>query len=118
MTQKEFIKILDKNGHRYKIEGDKIVIYFADWNGNCHYLSSLTSLPPNVVFNNQGHVDLYSLKEIPPGVEFKNGRDVYLNSLIGKACWAVSSDTWEGNNIKGINSKRLLNLMIKRGMFI
>ena len=116
MTQKEFIKVLDKNGYHYYIEGDKIIINFADDYGNA-YLRSETSLPPNVVFNNRGLVDLYSLKEIPPGVEFKNGGAVNLNSLIGEACWAVNSNTWEGN-IKGIDSKRLLNLMIKKGMFI
>ena len=116
MTQKEFIKVLKKKDYSHEIEGDKIIIGFGDWNGNV-YLDRLTSLPPNVVFDNLGHVDLYSLKEIPPGVEFKNGGVVYLNSLIGKACWAVRSDTWEGN-IKGINSKRLLNVMIKKEMFI
>jgi hypothetical protein len=45
-------------------------------------------------------------------VEFKNGDDVYLKSIIGG--WF---DEWSGN-IKYIDSKSLLNLMINKGMFI
>jgi hypothetical protein len=55
---------------------------------------------------------LHALTSIPPGVEFRNGGNVYLRSLIGG--WF---EVW-GGNIKGINPKRLLNLMIKKGMFI
>jgi hypothetical protein len=44
-------------------------------------------------------------------VEFKNKRDVVLGALTGG--WF--SD-WKGN-IKGIDSKRLLNSMISKGLF-
>jgi hypothetical protein len=44
-------------------------------------------------------------------VEFKNGEDVDLRSLIGG--WFYY---WSGN-IEGVHSKRLLNLMIKKGIF-
>ena len=74
-------------------------------------LRSLTSLPPGVVFKNGGDVRLDSLTSLPPGVEFKNGRSVYLGYLIGR--WFKE---WKGN-IKGIASKRLLNVMIKQGVF-
>jgi hypothetical protein len=65
-----------------------------------------------VVFRNKGTVYLRSLTAISPGVEFMNGGDVYLGALIGE--WFKD---WEGN-IEGIDSKRLLNSMISKGMFI
>jgi hypothetical protein len=75
------------------------------------FLYALTSISPGVVFNNGGEVDLRSITSLPPGVEFRNGGRVYLNSLTGD--WF---SRWNGN-IKGINSKRLLNKMIKQGVF-
>ena len=128
MTREEFIQILDKKGYSYEIIGHKIVItYRGDVN-----LSSLETLPPGVEFNNGrdvelallkalhpdvefkngGNVYLHSLKTLPPGVEFNNGRDVYLESLTGD--WF--SD-WKGN-VEGIDPNRLLNRMIKRGIFL
>ena len=74
-------------------------------------LRSLTSLPSGVVFKNGCDVDLRSLTSLPSGVEFKNGWDVYLGYLIGR--WFKE---WKGN-IKGIASKRLLNVMIKQRVF-
>lgn len=90
--------------------------------GNVH-LDSLTSLPPDVEFKNTGYVEKYigftagnvyleSLTSLPPGLVFKNGKDVNLNSLIGG--WFGG---WKGN-IEGIAPKRLLNKMIKQGVFI
>ena len=81
-------------------------------NGGNVWLNSLASLPPDVEFNNGGGVYLESLTSLPPGVEFNNGGDVGFISLI-----SVYFNDWKGN-LKGIDSKRLLNLMIKRGMFI
>ena len=74
-------------------------------------LNSLTSLPPGVEFRNERYVSLNSLTSLPPGVEFKNRGDVYLRSLI-----RGGFQDWEGN-IKGIDSKRLLNFMISKGLF-
>lgn len=128
MTREEFIQILEEKGYSYEMEGDKLVVT----NEDDVDLGSLETFSPGVVFKNDGHVDLYSLKRItpdvefdnsgnvflnslvtlPPGVEFKNGAYVELKSLIGG--WL---DDW-GNNIEGIDIKRLLNLMIKRGLFI
>jgi hypothetical protein len=82
-------------------------------NGGDVGLGSLTSISPGVVFNNGWYVDLRSLTSLPPGVVFKkNDGGVYLNALIGGR---FNSD-WKGN-IEGIDSKRLLNLMIKQGVF-
>jgi hypothetical protein len=147
MTQEEFIAILNRENYSYEIEGDKIIVNrkgdvdlesltslspgveFRN-DGNV-WLESLTSipsgvefknrsdvrfpsletLPPSVKFKNGGYVHLVSLKTIPPGVEFKNGGDVKLSSIgIGYF------NDWKGN-IEGIASKRLLNVMIKQGIF-
>jgi hypothetical protein len=81
-------------------------------NGRNVYLNSLTSLPPVTEFNNGGHVDLESLTSLPPGTQFNNNEDVNLKSLVGG---------WFGDlgiNIKGVGSNRLLNLMIKKELFI
>ena len=108
MTQKEFIKVLDGEGYSYEIEGDKIVVTGEGYVN----LSDLTSLSSGVEFNNEGDVILKSLTSISPGVEFRNKEDVKLDALIGE--WISG---WEGN-IRGVESKRLLNLMISKGMFI
>ena len=128
MTQEEFIEVLDKERYPYEIEGDNIVVtHEGDVN-----LESLKSLPPGVEFKNKGYVRLRDLKSLPPGVEFKNGWYVLLNSLTSispgvefrnkgdvnlDALIGEWFDDWEGN-IKGIDSNRLLNLMISKGMFI
>ena len=124
MTREEFIQILDNEGDSYVIEGDKIVVTedgnvfltsippgVEFKNGGSVYLQSLETLPPGVEFNNGGTVYLDLLKTIPPGVVFKNGGGVYLRSLTGD--WF---NDWD-SNINGIDSKTLLNGMIKRGIF-
>jgi hypothetical protein len=128
MTQKEFIKVLNRENYSYEIEGDKIIVTSKGYvylnsltslppgvefrNGEGVYLRSLTSLPPGVEFRNGEYVELRALTSLPPGVEFKNGGDVLLRDLIGG--WF---NNWKGN-IEGIDSKMLLNKMIKDGMFI
>ena len=108
MTQEEFIEVLDGEGYSYEIEGDKIIVTRKTG----VWLTLITSLPPVMEFNNGGSVYLDSLTSLPPDVVFKNRGDVYLKSLVGE--WF---EDWKGN-IKGIDSKSLLNVMIKRGMFI
>lgn len=76
-------------------------------------LESLTSLPPSVKFKNGGNINLESLTSIPPGVEFNNEGDVFLGSLDD-----VWFNEWDGSSIEEIDSKRLLNLMISKGMFV
>ena len=107
MTQEEFIEILDKEDYSYEIEGDKIVVTHEREVD----LDSLTSFPSGVEFKNGGDVYLQSLTSLPPGVEFRNVADVYLISITGN--WFKS---WKGN-IEGIESNRLLNVMIKQGVF-
>ena len=87
MTREEFIQELDNRNYSYNIEGDKIAV------------------------TEKGTVDLQSLPSLPPGVVFNNGDDVALKSLIGG--WFSQ---WEGN-IKGVDSKKLLNFMVSKGIF-
>ena len=107
MTQEAFIKVLDGEGYSYKIEGGKVIVTEDGY----VVLSALTSLPPGVEFRNRGGVYLSALTSLPHGVEFKNGGDVGLKSLTGR----LFSD-WKGN-IEGIDPKRLLNVMISKGVF-
>ena len=57
-------------------------------------------------------VALKSLNTLPPGVVFNNGGNVNLGSLIGGRF-----KDWSGN-MEGIDSKMLLNHMISKGVFI
>jgi hypothetical protein len=87
MTREEFIEVLDEKRYSYRIEGNKIVV------------------------TSRMGVNLDSLTSLPPGVEFKNGGSVNLKLLTGG--WFYD---WKGN-IEGIDEKRLLNKMIKDGVF-
>ncbi len=126
MTREAFIEILREKGYSYKIEGDKIVITHRGWVNlmnltsissdvvfkNMGYvdLSNLTSLPSGVEFNNKGNVWLLSINSLPSDVVFNNGRDVNFESIIGD--WFSK---WK--DIDGIDSMRLLNFMISKGVF-
>ena len=106
-------------------------------NGGFVNLANLKTLPPDVEFNNSGFVSLHELKKIPPGMVFNNKGEVYLSSLITLPTGVVfnneggidltylirSTRSWDGyirwnGNIKGIDTKKIIKLMIKRGMFI
>jgi len=147
MTREEFIDILDRKGYSYEIEGDKIIVtnegtvYLGSLTslpsgvefknvGNI-FLDSLRELPSDVEFKNGGGVWLDSLTSLPPGLKFKNKEDVYLDSLTSLPPGVVFKNAdvqmgsliggwlndWKGK-IEGIDSKRLLNFMISKGMFI
>ena len=126
MTQEEFISILDKKSYSYEIQGDKIVVI-----GGGVSLDALTSLPPGVEFRNGGNVHLDALTSLPPGVEVRNGGDVGLGSLTSlppgvgfrnggyirlDSLTGYWFSEWKGN-IERIDSKRLLNSMISKGLF-
>jgi hypothetical protein len=128
MTQHEFVQVLKKFGYSFERAGDEILVTHQgdvyldslkslppgvrfENRGNV-WLNSLESLPPGVRFENRGNVWLNSLESLPPGVRFQNQGSVYLNSLMGG--WFYE---WTGN-IKGVDHKRLLHLMIDKSLFL
>ena len=98
MTKERFIKELRVHGYRYNIQRDKIIVTHTGSHVN---LNHLTSIPPNVVFNNEMDVDLESIKDIPPGVEFNNGSSTYLNSVTSISPDTVFDNGW-GVNLKSL----------------
>jgi hypothetical protein len=146
MTREEFIQILDEVKYHYNIKGDKIIINkFNDYinfdslislpsgvefmNKGSVSLESLDIIPHGVIFSNNGNVYLNSLKNIPKGVEFNNSGGVFLielNSIDRSVEFRNLGNIRVANNkvipgldleIEGVNSNRLLNLMIKQGVF-
>lgn len=109
MTREEFIDLLDDEGYSFSLSlGGNVIV---NHRGSVD-LYSLKTLPPGVVFKNGGRVYLRSLETIPLGVEFKNGGYVDMPLLVD-----VFFEYWNGN-IEGVDNKRVLNLMISKGMFI
>lgn len=153
MTRDEFIKILEKKGYSYSVDGDYLIIpdtkgmenvlldYIKTLPPNIRFINSgwvdlteLKTLPDGVYFNNNGDVILDSIKVVPSGVEFNNKGNISLDSVKKIKPGAVFNNgghvdmesivggygyfhTWDGN-IDGIASNRLLNGMIKRGLFL
>ena len=76
-------------------------------NGAMVHLDSLRELSPNVKFNNGGYVNLKSLEKISQDFEFNNNGNVYFSNF--------NTKTW-GYSIDGINSRRLLNFVISKGL--
>jgi hypothetical protein len=128
MTQEAFIKELEERGISYETQGEKILVTGRGsvslstletippgvefQNGGSVYLNSLETIPPGVEFQNTGDVVLTTLETIPLGVRLRNGGYVYLPSILGG--WM---DRWKGN-IEGVDSKRLLNHLIRIRIFI
>ena len=145
MTREEFIKVLDERGYSYKIEGDKLIVTYKGTvhiseiesipsdvvfdNRHHVYLRSLKTLPPDTVFNNRGDVELWDLEELPSGTVFNNTGTVNFRidniptSTVfnGKGIFFDGMKNWTygewRNKIEGISFSRLLNLMIKQGVF-
>ena len=111
-----------------EVKGGKIIVSaFPDEDGSCDIDLRELEIPSDVIFENEGEVTL-SIEEIPENVEFANEGDVYLyyvenihtsvkfnneGEVFLKGDWFGG---WEGN-IEGIDSKRLLNVMINKGVF-
>jgi hypothetical protein len=108
MTRNKFLEILDLDRISYFLENEKIVIDQKE----SVWLHHAYSLPPKVEFRNVRHVFLNRVQHIPSGVEFNNEGKVGLDSLIGGYI-----DEWAGN-IPDIESKKLLNLMIKKNILL
>ena len=127
MAKETFINILERYGYSYSVEGDKIIMGGKDpinlpgvkrlptnvvfQNNASVQLGDVEYIPEGTVFKNDGIVYLPSLKKIHPSVILDNNESIYLGFLAGR--WL---DLWDGN-IVGIDSKRLLNSMINKGVF-
>ena len=129
MTREEFVGILDEKGYLYEIEGDRI-IFNKDYYDI--YLNEFKTIPPGVEFYNRGDVVLANCEVLPSGLKFNNRYNVIIPKVKiihsgvefnNRGNVKLSSNgigyinNWEGN-IEGIDSKRLLNVMISKGMFI
>jgi hypothetical protein len=141
MTREEFIKVLDKKGYTHTEENGSVVITFPGdvrldntdlipglvfKNNGLVRLLFLTQIPDGISFLNDGDVNLDRLEVLPPHTIFSNGGDVYLNVINipreiqfnnGGALRLPSNFLNDDYLIDGINSKRLLNLMISKGLF-
>jgi hypothetical protein len=106
MTIDEIREYLDSNKIPYRGKKDQILITSKKEVG----LRGVKTLPSGLEFRNGGNVYLHDVEEISKGVEFNNLWDVYLPKIFG-----VYLNRWQGN-IEGINSKTLLNHMIKKGL--
>ena len=85
-------------------------------NGISIDLNSLENIPSGVKFNNIENIYLRSLKTISPDVEFNNRGNIYFGLVAHKTLGQelkLSELT-----IKGIDTKKLLNKMIKRSVFV
>ena len=112
-----------------EVKGGKIIVSaFPDEDGSCDIDLRELEIPSDVIFENEGEVTL-SIEEIPENVEFANEGDVYLyhvENIHPSVKFNNEGDVWLKvgwfnliwkGNIEGIDSKRLLNLMIKQGVF-
>lgn len=75
------------------------------------WAEELENIPTGFEFRNEGAIFLKNIRSIPSGVKFNNDGGVYINTY-------TSINPWRGDSIDGIDNKRLVNLLIKQGMFI
>lgn len=112
-----------------EVKGGKIIVSaFPDEDGSCDIDLRELEIPSDVIFENEGEVTL-SIEEIPENVEFANEGDVYLyhvENIHPSVKFNNEGDVWLKvgwfnliwkGNIEGIDSKRLLNFMISKGVF-
>lgn len=148
MTRGEFVEYLDREGFKYSISGDIIVIEGSSgfFPRDVNFLKGkVLQLIPGLIFKNTGNVYIEGIDNIPENIEFLNGGYVYFSSpekggipIINKSVIfnnkggvytkGISFDSSEyntaavnniwGGGIEGINNKRLLNLMVKKGIFL
>ena len=87
MNKEAFMKVLGKNKIHFMEEGGRLIVGRLNFGSDYESLSisfyelGIDSMPPNVTFDNSGHVQLGALKEIPEGVFFDNEGVVYMSSV-------------------------------------
>ena len=84
MNKEAFMKVLGKNKIHFMEEGGRLIVGRVSFTGSDYisfYELGIDSMPPNVTFDNSGHIQLGTLKEIPEGVFFDNVGVVYMSSV-------------------------------------
>jgi hypothetical protein len=84
MNKEAFMKVLGKNKIHFMEEGGRLIVGRINYSGSDYisfYELEIDSMPPNVTFDNSGHVQLGALKEIPEGVFFDNEGVVYMSRV-------------------------------------
>lgn len=82
MTREEFIRALEKGGitFSYSEGGERIVIGPENY-----YVKSgdlgITSIPPNVTFENSGTISLLGISQLPEGLFFNNYGGVFAEGV-------------------------------------
>lgn len=102
MNKEAFIKVLLKNRiHFIEERGRLIVGRLQTGLGDARYLSfyelEIDFMPPNVTFENEGAIQLGSLKEIPEGVFFDNEGTIFMESVS-----RITRGTRFGKWVKGV----------------
>lgn len=142
MTRKEFIEYLESHHIDFELSPSGVIVITHQDDVDFNY--QVTEIPsgvefrnlyqvrctwvktvnPNVIFRNKGkygagaRVWLPHANKIYPGVEFHNEDSCILNVLEQeKRANTIPFSNWEGN-IEGVDSNRLLNLMISKGIFL
>ena len=104
MTKEEFIEALDRQRIHYTEEDGRLIVgrvtVPVDGYISFYYLG-IDSMPPNVTFENKGHLQLGTTKEIPQGVFFNNEGYVYWHDTRGKLD-KIPRGTRFGKLVKGI----------------
>lgn len=125
MTREEFINMLKEKGFGYEISGNTINVNH-EYNFSVVEINDPIEIPNGVKFTNLGSVWISDLLGINPGVEFHNGgtinlfrRETERGDGFRKIYRIFSTNKIEHvHAIDGIDPKRLLNLMIKKGLFM
>jgi len=107
MNKEAFMKVLGKNKIHFMEEGGRLIVGRINYSGSDYlayekfsisfYELEIDSMPPNVTFDNSGHVQLGALKEIPEGVFFDNEGVVYM-SMVSR----ITRGTRFGRWVRGV----------------
>jgi hypothetical protein len=124
MTREQFIRALEEGGITYSLSdgGKRIVVDQENQYINLEYLG-ITSLPPDVTFENSGSLRLGEVAQLPEGVVFDIKGAVIAEGItriprgtkFGKEVRSVliKSGTIYFHNIDGINYGDLLTATFK-----
>ena len=103
MTKESFIEALDMKKIHHMEEGGRLIVGRISPGYISFYDLGIDSMPPDVTFENSGHLQLGDLKKIPEGVFFDNEGYIYWRDVnSGK----ISRGTRFGKWVKGIVTSR------------